>query len=170
MRKVEVKPYSEKWKSDFEKEAKKLQVIFDSEVTEIHHIGSTSVIGLAAKPIIDIMPVVKDILQIDSYNAEMARIGYEAKGENGIPGRRYFQKGGNDRTHHVHIYEEGSQEIERHLAFRDFLRIHPSIAKQYGELKVGLAGQFPDDIDAYIEGKADFAAEIERQALDWFQQ
>lgn len=163
-----MKPYSVKWKLDFETESKRLQVIFGSEVTDIHHIGSTSIYGLAAKPIIDMMPIVKDISQIDRFNAEMARVGYEAKGENGIPGRRYFQKGGNERTHHVHIYEEGSQDIERHLAFRDFLRSHPSIAKQYGELKEELARQFPDDIQAYIEGKAGFASEIERQAVRWY--
>ena len=169
MRKVEVKPYTEKWKSNFENEAKKIQVIFGSELTDIHHIGSTSVFGLSAKPIIDIMPVVKDISLVDKCNAEMARIGYEAKDENGIPGRRYFQKGGNERTHHVHIYEEDSQEIESHLAFRDFLRTHPSIAKEYGELKEELARQFPNNIEAYIEGKASFATEIERQAVEWYQ-
>lgn len=157
-----------KWKSDFETESKRLQAIFGAEVIDIHHIGSTSVCGLAAKPIIDIMPVVKDILQIDKYTDEMDRIGYKAKGENGIPGRRYFQKGGNDRTHHVHIYEQGSRDIERHLAFRDYLRVHPNIAKQYGDLKERLSNKFPDDIDAYIDGKAEFASEIERQAVEWY--
>lgn len=114
------------------------------------------------------MPVVKDISLIDKYVDEMARIGYETKGENGIPGRRYFQKGGNERTHHVHIYEKGSPDIERHLAFRDYLRVHPNIAKQYGDLKERLANQLPDDIDAYIDGKAEFASEIERQAVRWY--
>ncbi|MDW0115301.1 GrpB family protein [Sporosarcina saromensis] len=170
MRKVEVTPYSVKWKSDFETESKRLQAIFGAEVIDIHHIGSTSVCGLAAKPIIDIMPVVKDISLIDKYTDEMDRIGYEAKGENGIPGRRYFQKGGNERTHHVHIYEQGSRDIERHLAFRDYLRVHPNISKQYGDLKERLANQFPDDIDAYIDGKAEFASEIERQAVRWYRQ
>ncbi|MEZ7172705.1 GrpB family protein [Sporosarcina sp. OR05] len=170
MRIVEVTPYSVKWKSDFETESKRLQAIFGAEVINIHHIGSTSVCGLVAKPIIDIMPVVKDISLIDKYTDEMDRIGYEAKGENGIPGRRYFQKGGNERTHHVHIYEQGSRDIERHLAFRDYLRVHPNIAKQYGDLKERLANQFPDDIDAYIDGKAEFASEIERQAVRWYRQ
>ncbi|MFS0690168.1 GrpB family protein [Sporosarcina sp. 179-K 8C2 HS] len=167
MRKVEVKPYSELWKVEFHKEAAVLQEIFCAEMIGIHHIGSTSVQGLSAKPIIDIMPIVKDISQVDQYNERMAVIGYEAKGENGIAGRRYFQKGGTERTHHVHIYEKGSSEIDRHLAFRDFLREHPEKAKVYGDLKEELAKQFPYDIASYIKGKEQFALQIEREAVVW---
>lgn len=167
MRKVEVMPYSESWNRDFEKEAVVLRGIFGAEMIEIHHIGSTSVQGLSAKPIIDIMPVVKDISKIDQYNGRMAAIGYEAKGENRIARRRYFQKGGDERTHHVHIYEVGSSEIERHLAFRNFLQTHPEKAKVYGDLKDKLAQQFPYDIEAYINGKAELAAQIEREAMEW---
>ncbi|MCM3709463.1 GrpB family protein [Sporosarcina luteola] len=167
MRKVEVMPFSEGWSLEFETEAAKLQEIFGVELIEIHHIGSTSVHGLSAKPIIDIMPIVKDILQIDRYDGKMAGIGYEAKGENGIAGRRYFQKGGDERTHHIHIYEDGSQEIFRHLAFRDFLRAHPEKAKAYGNLKEKLGQQFPYDIASYINGKAELAAHIEQEAIEW---
>lgn len=167
MRKVDVMPFSERWCIEFEKEAAALHGIFGSEIIEIHHIGSTSVHGLSAKPIIDIMPVVKDILQVDQYDRKMSAIGYEAKGENGIAGRRYFQKGGDERTHHVHFYEKGSPEIERHLAFRDFLRAHPGKAKVYGDIKEKLAQEFPYDIESYIEGKAEFAARIEQEAIEW---
>ena len=97
----------------------------------------------------------------------MIAIGYEPKGENGLPGRRYFQKGGDNRTHHVHMYELGNLEIERHLAFRDFLRVHSIIARKYGDLKEALAEQFPYDIDAYINGKDKLAKEIEQQAVYW---
>ncbi|MCM3744360.1 GrpB family protein [Sporosarcina luteola] len=167
MRKVDVMPFSERWSLEYQKEAAVLQEIFGAEIIEIHHIGSTSVQGLSAKPIIDIMPVVKDLSQVDQYNASMAAIGYEAKGENAILGRRYFQKGGDNRTHHVHIYEKGSPEIVRHLAFRDFLRVHPEKAKEYGDLKEKLARQFPYDIESYINGKAELAARIERKAVVW---
>ncbi|MCG7343646.1 GrpB family protein [Sporosarcina sp. ACRSL] len=168
MRKVVVTPYSERWGLEFEAEAKGLREVLGLELIEIHHIGSTSVRGLSAKLIIDIMPIVKDISQIDLYNGEMAEIGYEAKGENGIAGRRYFQKGGDERTHHVHIYEKGSSEIERHLAFRDFLRAHPKKAKVYGDLKEKLALQFPYDIDSYIKGKEQLASQIEQEAVNWY--
>lgn len=167
MRRVEVVQFSEKWRFDFEMEAAILKEIFSAELIEIHHIGSTSIHGLSAKPIIDIMPVVKDIAQIDRYDGKMAAIGYEAKGENGITGRRYFQKGEDERTHHIHIYENGSPEIDRHLAFRDFLRAHPEKVKAYGNLKEKLAQQFPYDIEAYINGKAELAAWIEQEAMEW---
>lgn len=104
MRKVEVHPYNKKWVKKFEEEKDKLKLIFGTDIIKIYHIGSTAVEWLKAKPIIDIMPVVRDITTIDNYNKEMGRLGYIPKGENGIPGRRYFQKGGDNRTHHVHMY------------------------------------------------------------------
>lgn len=168
MRKVEVCPYNEKWVSLFEEEADHLRHIFDEQMVAIYHIGSTSVPGLKAKPIIDIMPVVKNIHRVDPYNSRMKELGYEPKGENGIGGRRYFQKGGDHRSHHIHIYEQGNSNIDRHLAFRDFLRTHPDVNKQYGELKEKLAQQFPYDIGAYIAGKEKLVLEIERQALEWY--
>lgn len=170
MRKVDVMPFSERWSLDFEEEAAVLQGIFGAEIVEIHHVGSTSIHGLSAKPIIDIIPVVKDISRIDQYNGNMAAIGYEAKGENGIAGRRYFQKGGDERTHHVHIYANGSPEIDRHLAFRDFLRVNPEKAMAYGNLKEKLAQQFPYDIESYIKGKEQLASEIEREAIVWYRE
>ncbi|MFJ7971126.1 GrpB family protein [Psychrobacillus sp. NPDC096389] len=168
MRKVIVEAYSADWKKKFEDEAILLQKSFGSEIQMIYHIGSTSVNGLSAKPIIDIMPVVRDITIMDEYNDQMAAIGYEPKGENGLPGRRYFQKGGNNRTHHVHIYEVGNPGIERHLAFRDYLSTHANAKKDYGDLKEELAKQFPYDIESYINGKEQLASEIERDALRWY--
>ncbi|WP_087973529.1 GrpB family protein [Oceanobacillus rekensis] len=168
MRKVEVCSYNEKWPLMFAEEVEKLKLIFENEIIYIHHIGSTSVQGLKAKPIIDIMPVVKDIDLIDKYNKEMQAIGYEPKGENGIPKRRYFQKGGNNRSHHVHIYQVGSYEIERHLAFRDYLRNHQDVKNSYGDLKEKLSQQFPNDIESYINGKASLVQDIEEKALDWY--
>ncbi|WP_144564882.1 GrpB family protein [Neobacillus bataviensis] len=123
MRKGEVCSYNEKWALLFTEEAEKLNLILRNEIVCIYHIGSTSFPGLKAKPIIDIMAVVKVINIVDKYNIKMQEIGYEPKGENGIFGRRYFQKGGDHRTHHVHINQIGSYEIKRHLAFRDYLRL-----------------------------------------------
>ncbi|WP_321166916.1 GrpB family protein [Oceanobacillus kimchii] len=125
---------------------------------------------LKAKPIIDIMPVVRDINVVHEYNQEMQEIGYEPKGENGLPGRRYFQKGGDNRSHHVHIYQIGSYEIKRHLVFRDYLREHPVEMKSYGELKERWATQYPYDIDSYINGKEHLVKEIEIKALNWLKE
>lgn len=168
MRKVEVLSFTKQWSEQFEAEAKLLQQIFRDEIIQIHHIGSTSVEGLSAKPIIDIMPVVKNISRVDQYNEAMRKIGYETKGENGLQGRRYFQKGGNQRTHHVHIYEQNHPDIARHLAFRDYLKAHPNIAKEYGNLKEELAKRYPFNIESYINGKEKLVLDIERKAVEWY--
>ncbi|GAB3792381.1 GrpB family protein [Virgibacillus kimchii] len=167
MRKVEVCPYNKKWSLQFTEEAVKILNIFQEEITAIHHIGSTAVPGLKAKPVIDTMPVVKDIGMVEQYYTEMEGLGYEPKGEHGILGRRFFMKGGTQRTHHVHFFEEGSDHIERHVAFRDYLREHPDAKQKYGDLKESLAKQFPYDMEAYINGKASLVKEIEAKALKW---
>jgi len=125
--------------------------------------------GLKSKPIIDIMPVVKDIEKIDSFNERMEQLGYECMGELGMKGRRYFRKGGDNRTHQVHVFQRDNKEdIIRHLAVRDYLRTHPDEANRYGELKDNLAKQFPGDIEAYMDGKDAFVKELERKALNGY--
>ena len=168
MRKVTVLPYDKQWVLLFAEEADELRNILGEQVVSVHHFGSTSVPGLEAKPIIDIMLVVKDISLVDEYNHQFQAFGYEGKGENGISGRRYFQKGGDNRTHHLHIYQIGSSQIERHLAFRDYLRTHSDVMKEYGELKKRLSQQFPYDIESYILGKEDLALKIQQEAIDWY--
>lgn len=170
LRKVTVLPYDKKWVLLFAEEADELRNLLSEQVVAVHHFGSTSVSGLEAKPIIDIMLVVKDISLVDEYNHEFQDFGYEARGENGISGRRYFQKGGDNRTHHLHIYQIGSPEIERHLAFRDYLRTHPAVTKEYGELKKRLSQQFPYDIDSYIMGKEGLALKIQQEATNWYRE
>lgn len=152
----------------YKEEANVIHKIFGPEIIEIHHIGSTSVYGLKAKPVIDIMPVVRKIHLIDEFNKNMLGIGYEPKGENGLYGRRFFQKGGDNRTHHVHIYQLGNPGIERHLAFRNYLRENPSATEKYGDLKEELSYIFPYDMDSYIKGKEKLLLEIERKALSWY--
>ncbi len=165
--KVVVTEYNPKWPAQFEAEVTELRKVFDAELLQIHHIGSTSVPGLKAKPIIDIMPIVKDIRAVDGITDKMVELGYEAMGEYGIPGRRYFRKGGDNRTHHVHVFQVDSGDVQRHLAFRDFLRVHPEEARRYGELKASLAELHPDDIEAYMDGKHNYVQQVEVQALQW---
>lgn len=168
MRKIEVTVFNKEWAVLFEEEAEKIKYIFGENLISIDHIGSTSVAGLKAKPIIDIMPVVKNIYLVDQNNEEMQKLGYEPMGEFGIAGRRYFRKGQEKRTHHVHIFQEGSPDIKRHIAFRDYLRAHPNLRDRYGALKSKLAEQFPFDKESYINGKDALVKEIEAQALEWF--
>ncbi|MCL1912997.1 MAG: GrpB family protein [Eubacteriaceae bacterium] len=166
---VIVVEFDKNWSLIFKEESGKIRDILGNECVDIFHIGSTSVPGLKAKPIIDIMPVVRDISKVDRLNHLFARLGYEPLGENGIPGRRYFRKGGDERTHQIHIFEElDTHNIDRHLALAAYLRCHPDVAHEYGLLKEGLALKFPNDIDGYSDGKDSFVKEMEQRALKWY--
>ncbi|TCZ78859.1 GrpB family protein [Paenibacillus albiflavus] len=156
------------WKNEYLKEERAIKEILQEELVNSFHIGSTSVRDLKAKPIIDILLAVHNIDVLDRYYAQFESLGYEGMGEFGIKGRRYFRKGGDNRTHQIHAFQyDNIQEIERHLSFRDYLRQNPEISKQYGELKSRLAVQYPTDIDSYGDGKDEFVKKIEEEALKW---
>ena len=167
--KVEVVPYDLKWRDAFAEEAKEIAVALGDAIAAIHHIGSTAISPIYAKPIIDVLVEAKDLAEVDARNAAMATLGYEAMGEFGIAGRRYFRKHNamGDRTHHVHVFEQGSPESDRHLAFRDYMIAHPEEAQQYSQLKRSLAAQYPHDRESYMDGKDSFIREKEQQALKW---
>lgn len=158
---IEVVPYNANWPVEFERASTLIQHALGTNCLIVHHIGSTSVPGLYAKPIIDILPVVKSILEVDKTTNAMEKLGYESKGEYGIAFRRYFQKNHNVRTHNVHVYEEGDPEIDRYLKFRDWMRAHDNDAQEYANLKKELAGKFPHDILQYCNGKDGFVARID---------
>lgn len=158
---VEVVPYDPTWPTLFEEEAKRIKEILGENCLEIYHVGSTSVPGLAAKPIIDIVPVVKDICAVDIKNEQLEELGYTAKGELGMLFRRFFQKGPSPfRTHHLHVWEAGNPEIEKHLLFRDYLIQHPDVAQGYADLKHELAKKHPENSRAYSLSKDDLIREI----------
>lgn len=166
---VQVVPHDPAWEAAYREEAQIIQAVLKDILVEIHHIGSTAVKGLPAKPILDIMPVVTNIEAVDRHNPAFEAIGYECMGEFGIAGRRYFRKGGDHRTHQIHLFEQNNrQDIERHLAVRDFLCTHPNAALEYGQLKTTLAEQFPEDIEGYCNGKDAFVKQMEQKALQWY--
>ena len=167
IRKIEIVEYDPTWPELFELEAGRIKQALGANCIEIHHIGSTSIPGLSAKPIIDMLPVVRNIQEVDKATQAMEFLGYEVKGEYGMAFRRYFQKGKNMRTHHVHVYQEADPEISRYLKFRDWMRSHPSDAENYGKLKVKLAKKFPHNILQYCNGKDAFVASID--AKDGFE-
>lgn len=158
---IEVVPYNVNWPVMFEQESILLQHALGTNCLIIHHIGSTSVPGLSAKPILDILPVVSNILEVDKATKAMEDLGYEVKGEYGIAFRRYFQKSKNVRTHNVHVYEKGDPEIDRYLKFRDWMRSHEDDSQAYANLKIELAAKFPQDILQYCNGKDAFVARID---------
>lgn len=165
-RKVEVVPYDPAWPRLFEAEAASLTALLGEELVSIHHIGSTSVPGLAAKPIIDMLPVVRDIERIDDLNDVLLATGYVPKGENGIPGRRFFTKDvAGARRVHVHAFAAGHPEIARHLDFVAYLRAHPADAHAYADLKAELARRFPNDTAGYTDAKSEFIRTIDARAL-----
>lgn len=169
---VLVVPHNPSWQYEFAAEAKRICIAFGELPIAIHHIGSTAIHGIFAKPIIDILLVVRDLQAVDLKTEGMVALGYEAMGEFGIPGRRYFRKNTPHgvRTHHVHTFEQGSPDVQRHLVFRDYLNAHGAAAKAYSSLKQHLAASFPYDIEAYMKGKDSFIKEHEAKALEWQRQ
>lgn len=168
MQNIVVVKYVSEWPEKFAAEARRLSDTLTSALIAIHHIGSTSVPGLAAKPIIDILAVVRSLNELDACKDAIMALGYEPKGEFGIVGRRLFAKGSDAyRTHHVHAYEPGHLEIGVHLDLRDYLRAHPNHAHRYAELKAQLAERHRNDIEAYIAGKGPLVRELIKNARQW---
>jgi GrpB-like predicted nucleotidyltransferase (UPF0157 family) len=167
MRIITVVPYNEEWPHDFEMEKLLILNSVSANIFAIHHIGSTSVKGLAAKPIIDILLEIDNVEKLDCCESEFEKIGYECKGEFGIPGRRHFQKGGNERSHQIHAFEQHSFDSKRHIAFRDYLTAHKEIAEEYEQLKFRSAKECNNDIEVYYTSKNDFVVYHEKLALEW---
>lgn len=165
--KVRLTDFSEDWVRLFQDEAEFLTTIFTDEILRFEHFGSTSVPGLKAKPVIDMMCIVKDISKVDLYNDKLYSLGYDVAGDWGIPGRRLFRKGGEERTHHIHFYQTDNTQIERHLIFRDYLRCHPEEVARYSRFKEELAQRFENTCE-YSPAKKTFVREMEQLALAWF--
>lgn len=164
-----VRDYDPLWIEKYREESSLVKGILAENCVAIYHIGSTSVPGLAAKPIIDIMAVVRSLAEVDSVAENFSEIGYEYLGEFGITGRRYLRKGGDERTHQIHIFQADDwKNIGRHLAFRDYMRTHEKERDEYAKIKKSLAQRFPYDIDGYCDGKESFVREIEKRALSLF--
>lgn len=158
---VEVVPYNPAWPEMFAEASLKIKDALGENCITVHHIGSTSIPGIPAKPIIDMIPVVKDICAVDGVaTARMESLGYGARGELGMLFRRYFS----NHIHHVHVWEGGSDEITRNLLFRDYLRMHPDALRDYADLKLKLAKQFPNDRYSYTMSKDAFIRGIGSKA------
>ena len=163
---VVVTEYDPAWTEKYRKEAGIIQGILGNNCLAVYHIGSTSVAELAATPVHDLMPVVRGLEEADRAAERFSQAGYEYLGEFGIPGRRYLRKGGDERTHQVHIFQADDMEnIGRHLAFRDFMMKHEREREEYARLKKNLAQQFPYDIERYCSGKDAFVRRMEARAL-----
>ena len=157
--KVRLLPYDPQWSREFAEERVQLEKTIGGHILSIDHIGSTSIPGLCAKPIIDILIGLDSFANGSKCISGLEQLGYTFRGENGIPGRHYFRKG-SPRTLHMHMFERDSQDWQQHILFRDYLRTHPTERDHYAELKAALAKQFPENRERYLEGKSDFIQNI----------
>ena len=165
---IEVVDYDPNWENIFQTEKAALAKAIGSNAVKIEHIGSTSVIGLSAKPVIDILIEVTNLTSLDSANKSIEALGYIVKGENGISGRRYFQKGDNQHSHHVHAFQTSDLHLLRHIAFKEYLIAHPIIAAEYDKIKKEAVSKNDNDINIYMTLKNGFIQKHEKLALEWF--
>ena len=161
-RKVIVLPYDKVWKSDFEAIKAEIEEALGDLILCVEHVGSTSVEGMSAKPCIDIDVVIKDYSVFEAVVLRLAPIGYIHEGTLGIKDREAFKYANKPhlRNHHLYVCPQNSEELRRHITFRDFLRTHPEAIRKYSAVKEEAAMLFPDDIDGYIRYKSPCIEEL----------
>jgi GrpB-like predicted nucleotidyltransferase (UPF0157 family) len=165
---VELKQHDPAWAKNAQQEAARLTAEIGEVVITVHHIGSTAIPGMHAKPILDLIPVVLSLAKFESSRSVVERLGYSWWGEYGLPGRRYCTLDDpltGRRKVQLHCYEQDSSQITRHLAFRDYLRSYPNLAREYDAEKVRCRDLHPLDSHAYSDCKAVWIGRIEAQAL-----
>ena len=167
---IEVVPYDPAWPAQFEAIAAPIRAKLGPLALSVEHVGSTSVPGLAAKPIIDLDVVISIRLQLPEIVSKLAELGYVHEGNLGIPGREAFMWPDGNGRHHLYVCSVNTPNLHYHLLFRDYLRQHPDKALEYGQLKEELARQYPGDMDGYSEGKQDLISRLmqEAEALSGF--
>ena len=163
-RHIVVLPYDEKWKQAFLDIKSELDAALGSLALSIEHVGSTSVPGLAAKPIIDIDVVVRRTDLNDAIQA-LATIGYEHESNGGIQDREAFKYSAKEHLmdHHLYVCPQDSRELKRHILFRDYLLSHPDAVQAYSKIKKEAAELYPHDIDSYINHKGSVIEKIYKE-------
>ena len=162
IKRVEVAPYDPAWPGCFEEVRQHLMSFLSGQDVRVEHVGSTSVPGLAAKPILDIDIVLQNTADFAEVKALLEANGYYHVGDLGITGREAFKYDNKPQhmSHHLYVLSADSEELKRHLTFRDWLRSHPQDREAYARVKLAAAQQFPGDIAAYIDAKSDVIFEI----------
>jgi len=155
---VRVLPYDPAWKEQFRAIREMLASALGDIALRYEHVGSTSVEGLASKPILDIDVVIPSRADLPEVERRLATLSFVHDGDGDIPGREIFRRTFEDEfmAYHVYVCAQDAAELARHLALRDWLRAHPDDRDAYGRLKTELAARFPHDIDGYMAGKHDF--------------
>ena len=163
--KVTVLPYDPEWSTAFLRIAEEISNTLGELAVAIEHVGSTAVVGMSAKPCIDIDVVIKDYTVFDRVVKRLADIGYIHEGDLGIKDREAFDYSdkGHLMKHHLYVCPQASEELRRHITFRDHLRAHPEAVERYSRVKETAAELFPNDIDGYIEYKSTVIKELYRE-------
>ena len=168
---VELVPHSPTWARRATEETARLKATLHEVLVAVHHIGSTSIPGIIAKPIVDLIPEVTSLEAIDAAKEQVVALGYEWWGEYGMAGRRYCTLGdptSGKRTVQLHCFATGSSHITRHVAFRDFMRRHPDKAHVYEVEKIRARDLHPQDSQAYSLAKSAWIAAMEAEAMaEW---
>ena len=167
---VHLAPYDPDWKREFEQEAALLRSVLGKRVLQVEHIGRTSIEGMTAKPIIDLMGVVSSDISRIAMRGPLAQLGYEYRANGCTHDRIFFAKGPRtSRTHYLSITELDSQFYKEKLVFRDYLRTHPNAALDYCRFKQKLAALYQNDRAPYTEGKRAFVEQILSNACAYFE-
>lgn len=161
---VRLVEYDSRWPALFTAEEQRLRGVCGSLPLQFAHIGGTSIPGMRAKPVLDILVGRPPDTPSRDCIAALIGAGYEHRGEQEVPGREFFRRG-RPRAYHAHLVEIGSPLWRDYLAFRDYLRAHPDAAIQFADLKTALATRFPRDREAYINGKSARVREILQRAI-----
>lgn len=165
--KIEVVPYDVDWPRIFQNEAKRIQQALGKDLSEIYHVGSTSIHNMPAKPVIDILVMVDDVYNLSSIEDKLIQLGYAPLRRQIIPHVSFITNKTDGIGFHLHIHERGSPQINRHVNFRDYLIKHLDVAQAYADLKRTLANTFSNDIFSYVSGKSKLVQEIDRKAKVW---
>ena len=160
---VRLVDYDDRWPLLFTEEARRIRGECGTLPLKLEHVGSTSIPGMCAKPVLDIAAGRPSAASIGDYVAAFERAGYEHRGERGLPGREYFRRG-QPRSYHLHLVEEGGALWSDYVTFRDYLRAYSEVAREFADVKRALAARFAHDRDAYLNAKGPHVLEILRRA------
>lgn len=152
-------PWFAKWVKEFDMEKKRIVEVIGQYIVNVHHIGSTAVNGLSAKPIIDIAIEINHFLDGEQCVTALQGLGYSYRGINVLPERHYFSKG-EPRTHQIHMYQTGNRYLLEQINFRDYLRSNELARSEYQQLKLNLSNENKNDKHKYAEGKTEFVKSI----------
>ena len=168
---VELVPHSPAWAEHARCESARLRDAIGIALVAVHHIGSTSIPGIAAKPIVDLIPEVTSLEALDAAKERVVALGYEWWGEYGMAGRRYctlIDPATGKRAVQLHCFATGSPHIARHLAFCDYMRRHPERARAYEAEKIRARDLHPTDSHAYTDAKSAWIVAVEAEAMaEW---